>query len=343
MGPGEDDQQAHGRTRDAIGVDVVDEQVAYYRARADVYDESYERDDPEWHAELAEVRSAFDAVPFGGDVLELGAGTGQWTARIAPRVASVTALDAAPEMLRIARDRVGGVGDVTFEVVDLLREWAPDRMWDGLVACFFVEHVPDALLPGLLDRVAAALRPGATVFVADGAHRPADDEVEVRELGGRSWRVVERRRTPEELSDAFGAAGLEPAHDVTPPRRHRHQGDQAGPCRTAEGEGGDHEQHHHAGRHRRPERQRRDRGGRLAEQVVHGGSVPRHCPGEPQVLETPARPLHPPVGGGEWLEAEAGVEAMGVGGRQQEALEALQIGVVDDRLHERLAEPDSTR
>jgi hypothetical protein len=52
------------------------------------------------------------------------------------------------------------------------------------VACFFIEHVRDRLPPDLVRKVAAALRPGGAVFIDQGAHRPAPDdiEVEVREV-----------------------------------------------------------------------------------------------------------------------------------------------------------------
>ena len=80
---------------------VVREQVAYYRARAREYDRFYaERDD------LRVLLPVLDDLPIAGDVLELACGTGQWTGRLAARARSVTALDAAPETLAIARERV---------------------------------------------------------------------------------------------------------------------------------------------------------------------------------------------------------------------------------------------
>ncbi len=61
----------------------------------------------------------------------------------------------------------GSAGTVQFEVVDLW-QWQPAKVWDSAVAFFFLEHVPDQILPGLLVTRHDALRPGATFFVAEG-------------------------------------------------------------------------------------------------------------------------------------------------------------------------------
>jgi hypothetical protein len=91
--------------------------------------------------------------------------------------------------------------------VDLWR-WTPDATWDCALACFFIEHVPDPVLPGLLRTLHGALRPGGTVFMAEGASFGAEPQVETREVGGEVFQVVERRRSEAELSEAFEAAGF---------------------------------------------------------------------------------------------------------------------------------------
>ena len=198
---------------------MIADQVAYYRARARDYDDVYERRgaydrgtavNRAWRAELALLEAALDELDLRGDVLELGAGTGQWTARLARRARTVTALDAAPEMLAVAKARLAQpAAGVHFDVVDLLGDWEPARSWNAVVACFFYEHVPDRHLPGLLGKVRRALTPRGFVFLAEGAYRPADEESEVRALHGRRYHVVERRRRPEELARRFGEAGID--------------------------------------------------------------------------------------------------------------------------------------
>lgn len=196
---------------------VLDEQISYYSARAPSLDDTYTRtgtydDGPEanaqWLEELAIVRHALAVWPCTGDVLELGCGTGFWTALLAPRVRSLTAFDASSEMLALARRRLAGHPNVEFQRTDLIRNWTAVGQYDGAAAFFFLEHVPDSDLPALLRRVADALRPGAALFVAEGRFLGPYGPIEHRKLGGASYRVVERRRSPDEFAAAFAAAGL---------------------------------------------------------------------------------------------------------------------------------------
>jgi hypothetical protein len=102
---------------------------------------------------------------------------------------------------------------IQFEVVDLWH-WRPIRVWDCAVACFFLEHVPDEVLPTLLRTLHDALQPGSAVFVAEGASHEREPQVETRAIGAREYRVVERRRTAKEFVQVFGQAGfaVEVAH-----------------------------------------------------------------------------------------------------------------------------------
>ena len=177
--------------------------MAYYRARAPWYDDAYiSRGDydqgptlnAQWRADLAAIEALMSRANLHGDCVELGAGTGYWTERIVDRADRVWALDAVAEVLTTARERLGErAAKVQFDVVDLWR-WNPERIWDCAVACFFFEHVPDEVLPDLLQTLHASLRPGGTVFLAEGAAVEAEPQVETREIGGRTFRVVERRR-----------------------------------------------------------------------------------------------------------------------------------------------------
>src|SRR3954471_1128246 len=79
---------------------LLNEQIAYYRA---VAMENYTVD-----AELIRaVTTALDAAQPTGHVLELACGQGLWTERLLRSATSVTAIDAAPEMLALAKARVG--------------------------------------------------------------------------------------------------------------------------------------------------------------------------------------------------------------------------------------------
>jgi len=126
----------------------------------------------------------------------------------AARAPPVGALDASPEVLEIARHRLGPrAAKVEFEVVDLWR-WQPEQLWDCALACFFLEHVPDEVLPRLLESLHRSLQPGGTMFVAEGGASGVEPPVESREIAGRTFRVIERRRTEAELATEFARAGF---------------------------------------------------------------------------------------------------------------------------------------
>jgi len=162
---------------------VVREQVAYYRARAAEYDRVYsERDD------LRTLLPVLDDLPVKGHVLELACGTGQWTGRLAARARSVTAVDAAPEALAIARERVPSP-TVHFTCADLFA-WRPARRYDTVFFAFWLSHVPPPRLPDFWRLVADSLAPaGHAVFIDNGPGESAGEDV----LSGQAVPSVRRR------------------------------------------------------------------------------------------------------------------------------------------------------
>lgn len=151
--------------------DALTEQAAYYRSRADQYDRDYaERD------ELQRLLATAETLPISGDVLELACGTGQWTSRLAKRATSVTAVDAAPEVLAIAAERTTTPG-VRFVQADLF-QWRPSRRYDTVFFGFWLSHVPPARFATFWDGIAAALEPGGrAVFVDDGPPEAQREEI----------------------------------------------------------------------------------------------------------------------------------------------------------------------
>ncbi|MEV8313581.1 class I SAM-dependent methyltransferase [Streptomyces sp. NPDC059900] len=151
---------------------LLAEQVAYYKAGAGEYDRPYaERED------LQELHTLVDQLPITGDVLELACGTGQWTPLLAARARSVTAVDAAPAVLAIARRRTASFPAVQFVEANLF-EWQPPRRYDTVFFAFWLSHVPPARWPAFWNTVAASLAPGGkAIFVDDGPAAVAEEEV----------------------------------------------------------------------------------------------------------------------------------------------------------------------
>ena len=146
-------------------------------------------------------------------MLELACGPGLWTPRLLRHAASVTALDASPEMLAIARAAVSD-HRVRFVQADLFA-WQPDRRYDVVFFGFWLSHVPLERFAAFWDRVEACLAPGGRVFFADDAHRTPDELVEGaasstirRRLNdGTAYRAVKVAHTPHELKARLASIG----------------------------------------------------------------------------------------------------------------------------------------
>ncbi|MDP8960732.1 MAG: class I SAM-dependent methyltransferase [Actinomycetota bacterium] len=177
------------------------EQLAYYRAVADEY-EDHTID----VAGQDELLSAIDSFRPGGDVLELACGTGIWTERLLQFATTVTAVDGAPEMLARARSRVGSAASVRFVEADLF-SWKADRRYDAVFFGFWISHVPEDKFTSFWTMVAEALTPGGHVFFFDDNYRPQAELVEgVRSLvvqrklnDGTPFRVVKIPYVPADL------------------------------------------------------------------------------------------------------------------------------------------------
>ena len=105
--------------------EVFADQVAYYRRRAGEYDETAYGDLTTARARIARLVSQMRP---SGRVLEIACGTGLWTEALARLADSMTAIDAAPEAVAIARERVASES-VRFEVADVY-SWATEQRFD---------------------------------------------------------------------------------------------------------------------------------------------------------------------------------------------------------------------
>jgi demethylmenaquinone methyltransferase/2-methoxy-6-polyprenyl-1,4-benzoquinol methylase len=195
------------------------EQLDYYRARAGEYDRWWSREGrydrgPEanarWFAEAAELERVLERFEPRGDVLELACGTGVWTERLAQRAATLTAVDAAPEMIDIAWRRAP---HATFMAADLLT-WRPTRRYDTVFFGFWLSHVPADRFAEFWSLIADCLVDGGRAVFVDEHVRSADKEtwlageVVQRSLSdGSMHRVVKTYIDPPELTARLAELG----------------------------------------------------------------------------------------------------------------------------------------
>lgn len=219
---------------------LVEEQISYYRARAGEYDEWFLRqgrydhgpeENARWHAEVTEVTGALDGFlrerPIAS-MLEIAAGTGLWTQRIAPSVQQLIALDAAPETLAINRERLGALAErVTYITADIFA-WAPEERYDAIFFGFWLSHVPPERFDGFWNTILQWLAPGGRVFMVDSRYEPTstarDHQLEGAEAttverilnGGQRFRIVKVFHTPERLGGELARLGWESTLRATP-------------------------------------------------------------------------------------------------------------------------------
>jgi trans-aconitate methyltransferase len=157
--------------------------------------------------------AALESFRPRGNVLELACRPGTWTPRLLAHADTVTAVDAAPEMLAIAAARVSS-DRLRFVEADLF-SWRPNRRYDVVFFGFWLSHVPLERFDDFWSLVADCLEPTGRVFFVDDAYRTPDELVEGersstirRRLNdGAAYRAVKVPHRPAELKDRLARLG----------------------------------------------------------------------------------------------------------------------------------------
>jgi 2-polyprenyl-3-methyl-5-hydroxy-6-metoxy-1,4-benzoquinol methylase len=191
--------------------EVLAGQVDYYRHRADEYDMTAYGDLVAARARIA--RLVAEMAPFG-TVLEIACGTGLWTEALAPVAERVTAIDAAPEAVTIARDRVRA-DNVSFEVADVF-SWKTAARFDVIFFSAWLSHVPQSRFERFWQLLRGLLAEGGRVLFIDEHveerskehYLPGGDEIVERELqDGSRYRIVKNFVDPDQLERRLRAIG----------------------------------------------------------------------------------------------------------------------------------------
>jgi 2-polyprenyl-3-methyl-5-hydroxy-6-metoxy-1,4-benzoquinol methylase len=214
---------------------LLQQQIAYYQARASEYDEWFLRQGrydrgPElnqaWFREVEQVRSALCRFRPSGEVLEFACGTGLWTQHLLGFARRITAVDAAPEVLKLNRERLAS-SKVRYVQADIFG-WQPKALFDVVFFSFWLSHVPARRFEPFWGTVARSLKPGGRVFFVDSRRDPtatahdhalgdAQGGTVVRRLNdGREFRIVKIFYAPEGLLARLGGMGWQVRVTETP-------------------------------------------------------------------------------------------------------------------------------
>jgi 2-polyprenyl-3-methyl-5-hydroxy-6-metoxy-1,4-benzoquinol methylase len=183
--------------------EVLADQIDYYRRRAGEYDvTAYGK------VAAARTRIARLVAEMGptGRVLEIACGTGLWTEALAGLADTVTAIDASPEAVEIAHDRVRSA-NVSFEVADVF-SWNLDTRFDVIFFSAWLSHVPMSRFEQFwqwLERLLA--EDGRVLFIDEHlderekeAYVPGQDEIVERRLrDGSTFRIIKNFVDPDWL------------------------------------------------------------------------------------------------------------------------------------------------
>jgi SAM-dependent methyltransferase len=158
---------------------ALEEQIRYYRERAAEYDETAKG------PLTAHGQALWDALrEFAprGRVVEFACGTGLSTVGLVPFADEITAIDASPEMLELARARISSP-KVRFVESDVF-SWRPDGHYDVAFFSFWLSHVPPTHFERFWDLVASCLTPeGRVLFMDEGRHSPWGEDFEDEAVG----------------------------------------------------------------------------------------------------------------------------------------------------------------
>jgi len=205
--------------------EILDEQIAYYRARAEEYDEwwfrtgRYDRGAEQrraWFSEVAQLEAALRDARPAGRVLELACGTGLWTRHLVESAGSVTAVDASPEVSRLNAERVRS-SRVQYVQADLF-QWQPEALYDFVFFGFWLSHVPEPRFVDFWRMVRSALRPGGQAFFVDnlfGQEQTATNHTAIDRAGvverklndGRTFNIVKVFHEAAALQARLGGLG----------------------------------------------------------------------------------------------------------------------------------------
>lgn len=123
------------------------------------------KEDADARAEVALLQSL--GIDRSSTVVDLGAGTGQFTVAAAASFRRVIAVDVAPVMLRTLRAKVGDAANVDVTQAGFLTYEHPGEPVDAIYSRYALHHLPDFWKAIALDRRHRMLRPGGIVRLWD--------------------------------------------------------------------------------------------------------------------------------------------------------------------------------
>jgi 2-polyprenyl-3-methyl-5-hydroxy-6-metoxy-1,4-benzoquinol methylase len=168
-----------------------------------------------WVLTLGQARAlrtesaALAHIQPGARVLDVGCGTGDLTfqaERLAGTTGHVYGIDAAPEMIEIARKKARQSGShVEFRVEAIEALSFPDHTFDVALSSMMMHHLPDDLKMAGLRELARVLAPGGVLVIVDFTFASRVQRVLTMHAGGH----VESYRSLPNMLASLGFTDIE--------------------------------------------------------------------------------------------------------------------------------------
>lgn len=145
----------------------------------------------------------------GQRVLDAGCGPGFYANELLSRGANVVGFDSSPEMVRLARQRVGQRLDVRVHNLESPLDWLEEGSFDAALMALVIHHLDDHT--AALRELCRVLRPGGRLVVS--THHPTSDWLR---LGGSYFAVEPVVRRTGTRRDGTSGTGVSLSRSPAP-------------------------------------------------------------------------------------------------------------------------------
>ena len=136
--------------------DYIEATIEYYNRNADSFFAGTA------DADMGPVREAFlDYIPEGGEILDVGCGSGRDSRAFLDAGYGVTSVDGSEALCRAAEKLTGQT-----VIHSLFQDYEPDRLYDGIWACASLLHLRKEDLVPVITKFAGALKPGGCFYMS---------------------------------------------------------------------------------------------------------------------------------------------------------------------------------
>lgn len=146
-------------------------EVSFFNDTSTAYIAEYDRETPEGYSFRVRRERVLEMLPSPGEgkhILDVACGPGIMAEGVSKKGYSIDCIDAAPDMIEIARKKYGGVPNATFAVGDVYAINAPAGTYDVVTAMGLVEYLDDQ--DKAMAEMARVTKKGGTVIVTFPNH-----------------------------------------------------------------------------------------------------------------------------------------------------------------------------